>query len=142
VSGHPGASGASDFLRIAFGEEAWKPAFELGIQAMAVAGDTSRDGIYVIRVKWPPNVMSLPHSHPEDRHVTVLSGTWHAGTGETFDPDTAVPMAPRSYMLHPAGMVHWDGSKDEETIIEIVGYGPSELNPVNPDGAQFTRIDS
>jgi len=142
VSGHLGASGATDFVRLAFGDENWEPAFELGIEAMKVAGDPNADGIYVLRVKWPRHVMSLPHSHPEDRHVTVLSGTWHAGTGETFDPSTAMPMSPGAYMLHPAGMVHWDGSKDEETIIEIVGYGPSELNPVNPGGAQFASIAS
>lgn len=140
VSPHPGASGAPDFLRLAFGEESWEPAFELGIQATTVAGDPGAPGIYVLRVQWPPNVMSLPHTHPEDRHVTVLSGTWWTGTGETWDPSTAVPLRPGDYMLHPAGMVHWDGSKDEPTIIEIVGYGPSELNPVEPGDSQFGRV--
>jgi quercetin dioxygenase-like cupin family protein len=137
---HPGAGGATDFLRLAPGDERWEPAFELGISAMAVTGDTSKSGIYVIRVKWPPNVMSLPHTHPEDRHVTVLSGTWWAGTGETFDPDLAEPMTAGSYMLHPAGMVHWDGAKSDDCVIEIVGYGPSALNPIVPSDNQFTRI--
>jgi quercetin dioxygenase-like cupin family protein len=137
---HPGAGDTLDFLRLAFGEEHWEPAFEFGITAMAVTGSTDKPGIYVIRVNWPPNVMSLPHTHPEDRHVTVLSGTWHAGTGETFDPATAEPMTAGDYMLHPAGRPHWDGAKSEGAIIEIVGYGPSSLNPIVPGPNQFTRI--
>jgi quercetin dioxygenase-like cupin family protein len=140
VADHPGAGGAKEFLRLAFGDEQWEPAFELGITAMTVTGDPTKAGIYVIRVNWPPNVMSLPHTHPEDRHVTVLSGTWHAGTGEDFDPARAVPMTAGNYMLHPAGMPHWDGAKDEPTVIEIVGYGPTALEPVVPSANQFTRI--
>jgi quercetin dioxygenase-like cupin family protein len=140
VPDHPGASGAPDFLRLIFGEEQWEPAFELGITGMTVAGHPDKPGIYVLRVHWPPNVMSLPHSHPEDRHVTVLSGTWWTGTGEAFDPDSAVPLSAGAYMLHPAGMTHWDGSKDEETVIQLIGYGPSEMNPVTPGPPFFTKV--
>jgi len=32
-------------------------------------------GIYVIRVKFPPGLMTRPHFHAEDRHATVLAGT-------------------------------------------------------------------
>ncbi|MFE3281333.1 cupin domain-containing protein [Nocardia sp. NPDC059239] len=137
----PAVSGESEFFQLWPGEEEWNPGFELGIQVMNVHGDPSKPGIYVIRIKWPPNVMSLPHCHPEDRHITVLSGTWHSGTGETFDPATTDAMGPGSYMFHPAGAVHWDGSKDDETVIEIVGYGPTGLFPVDPTHTcEFTRI--
>jgi quercetin dioxygenase-like cupin family protein len=137
---HLGASGVDVFLRLHFGEETWEPAFELGIEAMVVAGDPSEQRIYLMRVKWPPNVMSLPHSHPEDRHVTVLSGTWHTGIGEAFEPAESVPLRAGDHMFHPAGKVHWDGTKDEGAIIELVGFGPSAINPVNPGDAQFTRV--
>lgn len=140
MSRHLGAGGATDFLRLTFGEEQYEPAFELGITAMTVTGDPNKPGIYVLRIKWPPNVMSLPHSHPEDRHVTVLEGTWHAGTGDVFDPDAAVPMKAGDYMLHPAGMTHWDGARSEGCIIEILGYGPTAMEPVTPRADNFTRI--
>jgi quercetin dioxygenase-like cupin family protein len=142
MSDHLGAGGAREFLRLAFGDEHWEPAFELGIMGMTVTGNPDAPGIYVLRVKWPPNVMSLPHSHPEDRHVTVLSGTWWTGTGETWDPATAVPVSEGGYMLHPAGMTHWDGSKDEETIIQITGYGPTAMNPVTPGPPFFSKVDA
>jgi quercetin dioxygenase-like cupin family protein len=139
-SGHLGASGEKEFLRLAFGEENWEGAYDLGVKAVVVHGDPDKPGIYVIRLKWPPRVMSMPHTHPEDRHVVVLSGVWYTGTGETFDPDTAIPIKPGGYMVHPAGEVHWDGSKDEETVIHLTAYGPSDIDFVDPDGPEFSRV--
>jgi hypothetical protein len=57
--------------------------------------------------------------------VTVISGTWHTGTGPDFDRDNTVPLRAGSYMMHPAGAVHYDGAKDEEVIVEIKGIGPA-----------------
>ncbi|MEA2407183.1 MAG: hypothetical protein QOE69_1302 [Thermoleophilaceae bacterium] len=136
----PGTEHEADFLRVAPGEENWKSAFELGIEVDVVQGDPDRPGIYVLRLKWPPRVMSRPHFHPEDRHVVVISGTWYTGTGEDFAPEDAVPMKPGSYMFHPGGAVHWDGSKDEETVIHLTGYGPTDLTLIDPDGPGFSRV--
>jgi hypothetical protein len=55
----------------------------------------------------------------------VISGTWWTGTDDSFDRDKAVPLRPGSYMMHPAGAVHYDGSNDEEVIVEIKGIGPA-----------------
>ena len=76
-----------------------------GAQMAIVVGDPTKPGIYVTRVKFPPHVMDRPHWHAEEQHITVLKGTWYTGTGDTFDPEHAVPLKPGSYMLrtHPAG---------------------------------------
>jgi len=104
-----------------------------GTQMALLHGDLSQPGMYVQRVKFAPHVMDRPHWHPDDRHVTVLKGTWYAGTGETFDPKRAVPLKPGSYMMHPARAVHWDGSAgDEEVIVQIVGYGPGGTTAIDP----------
>lgn len=140
MGAQPGVSGEPDFHYLTRGEEEWKPAFEHGITVMNVMGDPQKPGIYVIRINWPANVMSLPHTHPEDRHVTVLSGTWWAGVGETFDPETAVPMTAGDYMYHPAGAAHWDGARSEGAIIEIIGYGPTGLHSCIDGPNSFTRL--
>jgi quercetin dioxygenase-like cupin family protein len=94
--------------------------------AIAVlAGDPEKEGFYLLRAKFAPGVMSLPHYHSTDRHVTVISGTWYTGTGREFDRDDVVPLAAGSYMMHPAGAVHYDGAKSEEVIVEIKGIGPA-----------------
>ena len=38
-----------------------------------------------------------------------------------FDPESTVPMPAGSFVTHFAKGVHYDGSKDGEAIIEIVG---------------------
>jgi len=112
----------------------WKsrPGFE-GIMFATIAGDPSKPGIYVIRAKFSPGRMTRPHWHPEDRHVIVVSGTWYMGEGDTFDPDKTVPLKPGTYARHPAGVHHYDGAKDEEVIVQIVGYGPSGTTLVHPE---------
>jgi quercetin dioxygenase-like cupin family protein len=88
--------------------------------------------MYVVRVKFPPHVMDAPHWHPNARYVTVLEGTWYAGTGNTFDVAKAVPLTAGSFMLHPAQAVHWDGSAGSEpVVVEIIGEGPAQTIQVD-----------
>jgi len=104
-----------------------------------VEGDPSKPGIYVVRVRFPPHTFSMPHSHSTDRHVVVLKGTWYMGVGDKFDPATAIAMPPGSYAKHPAGGVHWDGAKDEEVEVQIIGEGPVTTELVNKSGPMFAR---
>jgi hypothetical protein len=69
---------------------------------------------------------SRPHSHPNDRFIFVLSGTWWAGTGTKFDPaNLAVPLKAGSFATHFAKQVHWDGARDEDAALLIIGEGPA-----------------
>jgi len=92
-------------------------------------GDPSKPGPYVVRIRWLPGNMSRPHFHPNDRFFVVLSGTWWMGTGETFDPASTVPVPAGSYVIHYGGKVHYDGAKDEETVIQVWGMGPATATP-------------
>jgi hypothetical protein len=94
-------------------------------------GDPSKPGPYVVRLKWLPGNMSRPHFHPNDRFFVVLSGTWWMGTGEKFDPESTVPAPAGSYVIHYGGKVHFDGAKDEETIIQVWGMGPATATPAD-----------
>jgi quercetin dioxygenase-like cupin family protein len=104
----------------------------LGFKTAIVEGDPAKPGIYIIQVKFPPGVMSRPHFHGEDRYATVIKGTWYTGEGDEFAPGKTVPLKPGSYMKHPKGVRHFDGAKDEEVIIQLVGMGPSSTTRVNP----------
>lgn len=142
LAGSAAAQGTKDeqgFVRISPGQEEYKNPFGVGVMVATLHGDPSKEGIYVIRIKWPKNTMSRPHTHPEDRHVVVLSGTWYTGTGETLDPEKAVPLKAGGYMLHPKGAVHWDGTRDDEAVIQITGYGPSGNNFVRPNETPFAK---
>ena len=103
-----------------------------GVRFAVVSGDPKKEGPYTIRVKFEPGVMSRPHYHPEARYVTVLKGTWWAGSGDKFDRDATVPVPAGSFAMHYPRKVHYDGAKDEEVIVQITGIGPSGTIPVNP----------
>jgi quercetin dioxygenase-like cupin family protein len=92
-------------------------------------GDPTKPGPYVMRLRWLPGNMSRPHFHEHDRFFVVISGTWWLGTGERFDPDSTVPVPAGTYVIHRAGRVHYDGAKDEETVIQVWGMGPATSIP-------------
>lgn len=94
-----------------------------------IYGDPQKPGFYIVRARFAPGVMSKPHYHPTDRYVTVISGTWWAGTSADGDKSKTVPLSAGSYMIHPAGAVHFDGAKDVEAIVEIKGIGPAPSIP-------------
>jgi hypothetical protein len=106
----------------------WK-ARDGGSEEAILAGDPDKPGLYVVLVKWLPHHMSHPHFHPNDRFITVLSGTWWVGTGTRFDPDATVAMPAGSFVTHFGRQVHYDGAKDEPTVLEIVGEGPATATP-------------
>jgi hypothetical protein len=102
----------------------WKGDPKAGPLSYALWGDPAKPGPYAILAKWPAHQMSRPHTHPHDRHVTVLRGTWWVGTGQTYAPETTTPLPAGTVVTHFAGQFHYDGAKDEDVILEITGEGP------------------
>jgi len=96
-----------------------------GSEQAILFGDPSKAGLYIVLTKWTPHHNSRPHSHPNDRFITVLSGTWWVNTGANYDPDGMKPVPAGSYVVHYGNQIHYDGAKDGEVILEIVGMGPA-----------------
>lgn len=101
----------------------------IGADTVVLHGDPAKPGLYIMLVKWPAHHMSHPHWHPHDRFITVLSGTWWVGTGTKFDPNSTVAMPAGSFVTHFGKQVHYDGAKDVDTVLEIVGQGPATATP-------------
>ncbi len=100
-----------------------------GALQAVMAGDPSKPGLYVVLTKWTPHHMSHPHFHPNDRFIYVISGTWWVGTGTKYDPDSTTPIPAGSFVTHYGKQIHYDGAKDEEVTLEIVGMGPATSTP-------------
>jgi len=96
-----------------------------GAQQAVLAGDPNKPGLYVVLTKWTAHHMSRPHFHPNDRFITVISGTWWVGTGSKYDPESTVPMPPGTFVKHFGKQIHYDGAKDGDVVLEIVGEGPA-----------------
>jgi hypothetical protein len=104
----------------------WGPVNAAGAQSAVVVGDPAKPGFYMVYNKWTKgNHFSRPHFHPNDRYIVVLQGTWWVGSGPKFDPANTTPMPAGSFVTHFAKQVHWDGAKDEDTILLIMGEGPA-----------------
>ncbi|MBR0893696.1 cupin domain-containing protein [Bradyrhizobium tropiciagri] len=110
----------------------WSPVDARGAQNAVVVGDPSKPGFYMVYTKWTKgNHFSHPHFHPNDRYIVVLKGTWWVGSGSKFDPDHGtVAMPAGSFVTHFGKQVHWDGAKDEDAVLLIMGEGPATATEV------------
>ncbi|OSZ72005.1 hypothetical protein CAP39_01090 [Sphingomonas sp. IBVSS1] len=70
----------------------------------------------------PPGGWDAPHSHSSTARIFVLKGVLKLGWGPTMDKARARAFPAGSFVVVPAGAVHFDGA-DEETIILGVASG-------------------
>jgi hypothetical protein len=96
-------------------------------QSATLFGDPSKPGMYVQLLKRGPNDWSQPHSHPNDRFITVLAGTFLIGTGAKADRNNTVAIKPGGVVKDIANQMHYDGTGPDGVTIEIIGMGPSTL---------------
>jgi quercetin dioxygenase-like cupin family protein len=101
------------------------------VNQVVLAGDPTKPGPYVTINRFKPGNFSKPHFHPNDRYITVLKGTWWVATGNKWDKSNMEPMPAGSFVKHFAKQVHWDGAKDEEAWVLVVGDGPGTLTLVD-----------
>lgn len=134
----------TEFFRVLPGQENWVDykgdGAQFGIKEAFIFGDPTKPGLYVIRLKFPPGVMSSPHAHPETRIGTVIKGTWWTGIGDKFDPASTVGIPVGGIMVHPAGKMHYDGAKGEETVVQMMGIGPTGKKTADPSQPGFIRV--
>ncbi|PCJ23433.1 MAG: hypothetical protein COA96_11830 [SAR86 cluster bacterium] len=100
------------------------------VQQRVLYGDPSSEGFYIIRVRFPAGGSSRPHYHSQDRFVTVIEGIWNAGIDASHDMTNTTAIPAGGFMFHPAGNVHYDGSRSGPVVVEIRGMGPVNTTSV------------
>jgi quercetin dioxygenase-like cupin family protein len=100
------------------------PAFPKEVKLAVLVGAPSKPGPYVVRVKVPNGTKLMPHTPPEDRIYTVISGVFYIGFGSVFDPDKLVAYGPGSVVVLPANTPHFHWAKSGEYISQVYGTGP------------------
>ncbi len=86
-----------------------------GAQLAVLEGDPTKPGAYTMRLKMPDGYKIPPHHHLRREHVTVISGAFKVGMGDSFD----------------VGKMNEFAAKGE-TEIQLHGTGPWEIKYVNP----------
>jgi hypothetical protein len=107
----------------------WKENANGSAASYLISGDPTKEGsLYVTLMKWHPHHNSTPHFHPHDRFITVLPepGGW---ARHQIRYEHHYAHARGAVVTHYANKVHYDGAKDEEAVLEIMGLEPRRQNP-------------
>ena len=116
-------------VRVTPDELTWKPN-PAGNQQAMLAGDPQKTGVYVFRVRFQAGFRNQPHFHPDERIVTIVSGTLLVGYGEQFDESKMKALPAGSVFTEPSKHPHFVWAKDGEVVIQVIGHGPSATTPV------------
>lgn len=96
--------------------------------AWLTGGADSKAGLYELRVRLAQGAMVPPHTHPDERCATVLSGDLYAGQGSTFEPEKTTLYPPGSFHCVPAGVAHYVWAKNGEVVFQDSGVAPTGTN--------------
>jgi quercetin dioxygenase-like cupin family protein len=112
----------------------WKdePILPKGAKSALLLGDPTKAGVFIVRLKFPPNYPIAPHTHPFTEVITVLSGQLGNGMGEKFDKSNGEVLNAGDSFVLPAGHAHYVWTNDQETIVELIATGPWDISYIDP----------
>ncbi len=108
--------------------------FPIGAEMAVVQGDPGAEGdLFTVRLRFPDGYVLPPHWHPSDEHVTVISGTFLVGLGDTFDEAALLPpLEAGDFITAPANANHF-ATVVGVTEVQVHAVGPFALTYVNPE---------
>jgi hypothetical protein len=109
------------------------PAFlNPGAQLAVLEGDPGAStGDFTVRLKMPAGYRVAPHWHPYRENVTVISGNFKVGMGDTFDESKMATFGAGSFAFLDPSMHHY-AMADGPVIVQVHGMSPLQFNYVNP----------
>jgi hypothetical protein len=120
---------------VELGQERWAPNTSVppGMDMMMIYGHPAKPGPFIFRARVPAGYRLPPHVHPDARVVTVIKGTYYSAAGQDFDESKLRAFPPGSFYSTPANTPHFAATRDEEVIIQEMGFGPgSGIQYVHP----------
>ncbi|MBI1980720.1 MAG: cupin domain-containing protein [Methylocystis sp.] len=112
----------------------WAPAptsLPGGAEMAVLYGDPTQEGDFVIRIKAQKGYRVPPHTHPTAEFVTIISGAFSFGRGQTADRASVEKLPAGSFILMPAGVLHYV-FVDEDSVLQINATGPWKIDYYSP----------
>ena len=112
----------------------WGPAppfFPAGARFAVLEGDPSGTGVYTVRLEMPAGYVIKPHWHPTDECITVLSGRFLVGMGDSVDLKQAMALGQDGFATAPAQAHHFAVAA-RKTVVQVHGLGPFAITYVRP----------
>jgi quercetin dioxygenase-like cupin family protein len=107
----------------------------LGVESAVIGDPDAKGGLYSYIVKYPTGVSTPWHTHPDDRLITVLSGTLYLVSGpDHATPETAQALPQGTVFEIKAGTRHHGWAKDGPVVLQETGLGPTanQMSPAKP----------
>jgi predicted 3-demethylubiquinone-9 3-methyltransferase (glyoxalase superfamily)/quercetin dioxygenase-like cupin family protein len=105
---------------------AWfSPPGNPALQGAWVLGGEKEPGAYALRVRLGEGGRIPPHTHPDERFTTVLSGTLHVGFGAVTDDAAMVAVPAGGVYVAPAGVPHYLHARGGDVVYQESGRGPT-----------------
>lgn len=108
------------------------PSLPAGAKMAVIEGDPALpNALFTLRLKLPADYKVMPHFHPADEHITVISGAFWMGMGGTHDVAKLKELPTGAFAVMPVGHSHFAMTK-AETVVQIHAVGPWGITYVNP----------
>jgi hypothetical protein len=132
VSAHPGGHETNAFTPETIPWGPAPPFLAPGAQLAVIEGNPmASSGDYTVRVKMPAGYRIAPHWHPLRENVTVISGTFKVGMGDSFEADKMATFPAGSFAYLDPDMHHY-AMATGEVVVQIHGMSPVQFNYINP----------
>ena len=107
-----------------------------GVKFVNLENNQGYKGEYTTRRLLPAHFNSLPHYHPYDSRVTILSGTLHIGVTKKFDKKLTDAYPAGSFLIIPARAVHivWT---DQPVVLQLTEFGPRKRYFLNKNSKKW-----
>lgn len=103
-----------------------------GAQLAVLEGDpTAATGDFTVRLKMPDGYRVPPHWHPHRENVTVISGNFKVGMGDSFDESKMMTFGAGSFAFMDPSMHHY-AMASGQVVVQVHGMSPLQFNYVNP----------
>ncbi|HWX94174.1 MAG TPA: cupin domain-containing protein [Terriglobales bacterium] len=133
TSAHPAAHDTNAYSPSAIPWGPPPPFIAPGAQLAVLEGNPAGStGDYTVRLKMPDGYRIAPHWHPLRENVTVVSGNFKVGMGDTFDKDKMATFPAGSFAFLDPDMHHY-AMASGEVVVQVHGAAPLQFNYVHPE---------
>jgi anti-sigma factor ChrR (cupin superfamily) len=108
------------------------PSLPPGAKLTVLEGSLGEAAPFTARLRLPANYRIPAHWHPGVERITVVSGTFYMGAGESLDTKKGVPVPMGGFTAMPAKTPHYAYTLTEPTEIQLHSVGPWGITYLNP----------
>jgi hypothetical protein len=108
------------------------PSLPPGAKLAILEGTLGEAAPFTARLRLPANYRIPAHWHPAIERITVISGTFHMGAGDTVDLAKGVAVPAGGFTAMPARMPHFAYTLGDPTEIQLNSTGPWAITYLDP----------